>query len=231
MEQLKFLGIGGPTNLALGGNCFYLKKNKTLLLIDICESATNKLLNLNILNDIKEVYIVITHTHTDHVAGLGTLIWYLNFELNIKPNIIYGSQKYMNKIIKLLTAIGVHIELVTFMKDNEFILDDLTLKLRPTTHSSSLMCYGIMFKDNIGKYYYTGDTNDIDFIRRIVKKDDVKKVYTEVSKVTHDTHILYEDLLDIKCDKLVLMHFDSVETYEGAKKDGFDIAYMCKSDK
>ena len=224
MEQLKFLGMGGATNVNFGGNSCFIKSNNTLLLVDICEDATRKLLENNVLSNIKEVYIVITHTHFDHVAGLGVLIWYLNFELNIKPNIIYSSKKNMNVIKKLLIVTGVDIELVNFIKDKDFYLNDLRIKLKLTKHTPELLCYGIMFKDSYGMYYYTGDTNDIDYIRKIVNNSNVKKIYSEASENTWGVHISYEDLLSIKNDKFILMHFDSKKTYERALKDGFNTA-------
>ena len=42
MKDLKFIGIGGAYALGLGGNCAYLKDNKTQLLINCCEDATRK---------------------------------------------------------------------------------------------------------------------------------------------------------------------------------------------
>ena len=225
MEKLKFLGIGGATNVELGSNSSFLKIDDSLLLIDVCESATEKLVSNNILEGIKNVYITITHTHFDHVAGIGVLIWYLNFELNIKPNII-TNDKFITSIKKLFQITGVDYDLVNFIKDDEFKMDDLTLTLIPTAHSTSLDCYGIMFKDSNGLYYYTGDTKDINFIEKCVNDDNVKTIYTEVSEFTYDVHIAYSDLLKIKSDKLILMHFGSMKIYEQAKKDGFNIANL-----
>ena len=45
-------------------------------------------------------------------------------------------------------------------------VDIYGLKLKPliTTHEDKLECFGIMFIDDFGKYYYTGDTNDFEFV-------------------------------------------------------------------
>ena len=43
MEKLNFIGIGGATNIELGGNCCYLKDGDDLLVIDMCECATEGL--------------------------------------------------------------------------------------------------------------------------------------------------------------------------------------------
>lgn len=44
MKKLNFIGIGGATNIDFGGNCCYLKEQDNLLIIDACESATEKLI-------------------------------------------------------------------------------------------------------------------------------------------------------------------------------------------
>ena len=81
-----------------------------------------------------------------------------------------------------------------------------------------------MFSDKEGKYYYTGDTNDIEYIKKIAKDNSVKIIYSEVSEVTYDVHIAYSDLLKIKSDKFILMHINSMKLYDQIKKDGFNIA-------
>jgi len=228
MENLKFIGIGGATNIELGGNCCYLKNKDSLLVIDACEDATQKLKTLGAFEDINDIYIIITHTHYDHIAGLGVLIWYSNFKLNIRPKIIYGNIRYKYTLKNLLKLTGVNTKYVEFIKDSSFKLNDLILKLQKTTHTEKLQCFGIMFEDRLGKYYYTGDTNDINYIKYLCDNSSIKKIYTEVSTNSFDSHIKYEDITKLDKDKLILMHFDTVELYEKAKNDGFKVASMDK---
>ena len=102
--------------------------------------------------------------------------------------------------------------------------------MQPTTHTPKLHCFGIMFEDKDGKYYYTGDTNDIGYIRKICEDNSVKKIYTEVATETYDVHIKYDDIVNLDREKLVLMHFDTIELYNKAQKDGFEIACKKRSD-
>lgn len=227
MKELNFLGIGGAINTKLGGNCCYLKDGDKLLIIDACEDVTNKLINSEALKGVKKIYVVITHTHYDHVAGLGVLIWYLNFVLKIKPYIIYSSNRYKRTLKKLFKITGVHTNLIEFIHDYSLAFG-FKLKLLPTKHSKGLQCFGIMFEDNKGKYYYTGDTKDIDFVLKLSIDDSIKKIYCEVATETFDAHIKYDDLKDVNKDKFVLMHFNTIELYEKAKKDGFKVATLLK---
>lgn len=225
MEKLNFIGIGGATTIELGGNCCYIKDNDNLLIIDACEEATKKLLDAGAFDEIKNIYIAITHTHYDHIAGLGVLIWYSNFYLNITPHIIYNDETYKQTLCDLLRITGVDDKFFKFI-DEQSLNFSFDVNMQPTPHSPNLQCFGIMFKDEFGKYYYTGDTRDIDYIRELSNDESIKTIYTEVAEETYDVHIKYDDIIDLNKDKLVLMHFDTYRLYERAIKDGFQIAQM-----
>lgn len=224
MNDLKFLSIGGATNIEFGGNSCYYKDGDNLLVIDMCESVTKKLFDENAFKDVKNIYVIITHTHFDHVSGLGIFIWYCNFYLNIKPIIIYKTNKYKNTLKKLLKITGVDLKYVDFRNDSNFKINNLKIELCPTSHVNYLQCFGIMFYNNNDKFYYTGDTKDINYIRKLNSDNNVKKIYTEVATETYGVHIKYDDLLDLDKSKLVLMHFDTVELYNRAKRDNFNVA-------
>ena len=225
MEKLNFIGIGGATTIELGGNCCYIKENENLLIIDVCEEASKKLLNTGAFDNIKNIYIAITHTHYDHVAGLGVLIWYSNFYLNIVPQIIYNDETYKQTLSDLLRITGVDNKFFKFINEQSLNFT-FNVNMQPTPHSPMLQCFGIMFEDEYGKYYYTGDTKDIDYIRKLSEDESVKTIYTEVAEETYDVHIKYDDLLDLDKNKLVLMHFDTFRLYERAIKEGFEIARL-----
>ena len=224
MEKLNFIGIGGATNINLGGNCCYIKDGDKLLIIDMCEGATGKLEKAQVFKDVKNIYIAITHTHFDHVAGLGVFIWYCNFNFNIIPKIIYGKFEYKCHIKELLKLTGVDTKYVEFIKDSSFRFNDLTLNMQQTTHTPTLQCFGIMFEDKHGKYYYTGDTKDIEYIKKLCEDKMVKRIYTEVATQSYDVHIKYDDIVNLDKEKLVLMHFETIDLYNRAIKDGFEIA-------
>lgn len=224
MKKLNFIGIGGSTNIELGGNCCYLKEEDNLLVIDMCEGATEKLEKVSAFKDIKNIYVVITHTHFDHVAGLGVFIWYCNFNLNISPKIIYSDFKYLHTLKKLLKLTGVDKKFVEFIRDSSFKINDLKLNMQRTPHTPKLQCFGIMFQDKLGKYYYTSDTKDINYVKKLCEDKTIKTIYTEVSEETYNAHIKYDDIIDLDKEKLILMHFETVELYKRAMNDGFEVA-------
>ena len=227
MEKLNFIGIGGATTIELGGNCCYIKDSDNLLIIDACEEATKKLVDVNAFNGINNIYIIITHTHYDHVSGLGILLWYCNFYLRITPKIIYNDETYKQTLSDLLRITGVEDKFYSFINESDLNLS-FTVNMKPTNHVSYLQCFGIMFEDNLGKYYYTGDTKDIDYIRSLSEDTSIKTIYCEVATESYDAHIKYDDIKDLDKSKFILMHFDTVELYEQVKKDGFNSAEVIK---
>lgn len=229
VKQLNFIGTGGATNAALGGNCCYIKSGDSLLMIDVCGEATKKLLDCGAFSGVKRIYIAITHAHYDHVGGLGVLIWYSNFILNLIPQIICSDELFQQTLNELLTITGVERRLYEFVDEKTLDLD-FSIHMQPTPHSSDMQCFGIMFEDKDGKYYYTGDTRDIDYVRKLSDDASVKTIYTEVAEQTFDMHIKYEDLIDLDRNKLVLMHFGTLRLYERAKRDGFRVAQIAGAD-
>ena len=157
------------------------------------------------------------------------LIWYSNFNLNLIPQIICGDEPFRQTLNKLLTITGVERRLYEFVDEKALELD-FSVHMQPTPHTSDMQCFGIMFEDKDGKYYYTGDTRDIDYIRRLSNDASVKTIYVEVAEQTFDMHMKYEDIIDLDRNKLVLMHFSTLRLYERAKKDGFKVAQITGAD-
>ena len=225
MEKLNFIGIGGATAAELGGNCCYIKSGSRLLIIDACEEATKRLLDAGAFNGVGKIYVALTHAHYDQVAGLGVLIWYSNFYLNIIPQIICNDEPFKQTLNELLKLTGVDSKFYEYADEKKADLD-FSIHMQPTPHSPNMQCFGIMFEDKNGKYYCSGDTRDIDYLRKLAFDDSVKTIYFEVAEQTYGVHIKYEDIIDLDKNKPVLMHFDTMRLYERVKKDGFRTAQI-----
>ena len=74
--MLKFFGKGSA--FADDNTCAYFKDGKDMILIDFSLEAFPKFRKID-FDGIETIYILITHTHGDHISGIGTLIHYAYF--------------------------------------------------------------------------------------------------------------------------------------------------------
>ena len=142
--ELNFIGIGGAFNTELGSNSAYIKENNKILFIDFGLDTLEKVVKHKLVEDVEEIYVLITHLHGDHVGGLPTFIQYIYFGYNKKVKIINNSQTFTQQLIKLLK--------ITAVQDNNYTFTDIDslpfsfkIKLRKTQHHPALECYSIIF--------------------------------------------------------------------------------------
>ena len=118
--EFKFLGRGSAFNLSEGNTSAYFYSNGELFLIDCGESIFKRIVDSYLLDNIKAVNVLITHTHSDHVGSLGSLILYCFYNLNIKINIILPSKhKYLSDLEDLLRIFGCKSKMYKFIYENE----------------------------------------------------------------------------------------------------------------
>ena len=106
--MINFIGMGSAFNTELGNTSAFVKKNDSLILIDCGGTVFHKLQKLNMLDGLKNLYILITHTHPDHVGSLGDVIFYSYYILKHKPTIFFPQKELIESF---LTSIGVSAEM------------------------------------------------------------------------------------------------------------------------
>lgn len=99
-NTLKFIGNGSCFNTTFGNNsAYYIDEEKqSLLLIDCGESIFERIKKQKILEKVKDIYILITHMHTDHVGSLSSLLFFCEYRKGIIPTVIYPEKKYNEPI-------------------------------------------------------------------------------------------------------------------------------------
>ena len=78
-------------------NSAYFEDNNDLILVD-CPMDTFDILKKWDLTNYKHIYILVTHTHGDHISGVGLLVDYLYFLVNIPVTIVAPSEEVRKDI-------------------------------------------------------------------------------------------------------------------------------------
>lgn len=228
--MLKFIGRGSCANMKEGNNSAYIKEGDTFLLLDCGCLTTNRIIKSNLLDGIKNIYILITHFHDDHVGSLGSLLLHCRYVLGIIPNVYFEDKQYL---VNFLAMQGILEDEVYMYMTNRYI-DDMNLNYSaiPTKHyefykpsnetvysseitktvvmTNYFKCYGYYFAKSNGEReneyaYYSGDSNSIpESIMDIFKNYDSFVLYQDVclSKEHGYAHLPLSKLCELIPDRL-----------------------------
>jgi ribonuclease BN (tRNA processing enzyme) len=232
-EILEFIGSGNAFNTKLDNNCAYIKKGNTLFLIDCGSTIFKKIQKYDILAGVNNIIVLITHTHPDHSASLGDLIFYTYYVLHIKLTCIYPDKEYM---VRFLGFMGVDEKIYNIkqLKADDIVYnEDISFKIEtyPEIHVEQLHSYGYIIIVDEKKIYYSGDSNNIDDI--ILKKfydNEIDYFYQDTCQndFPGNPHLAIEKLSNyIKPElrhKIYCMHIDKDFNRDAAIKLGFNVA-------
>ncbi|UGO51015.1 metal-dependent hydrolase [Bacillus phage vB_BanS_Nate] len=165
--MLEFIGTGSAFNTKLGNNGAFIKQGNKLFMIDCGSGTFHRILEAELLDGVEEIYVLITHTHPDHIGSLGDLIFYGYYSMGnvMEKNVTVLSPDVLETPL-ILSYMGVDIEkyhLREFKENSLNYIDDFDLLMMPlhTEHVKELDCYGYLFDYKGLKIYYSGDANII----------------------------------------------------------------------
>ena len=228
--MLKFLGNGSCFNTKAGNNaCYYLNKDKkSILFIDCGESIFEKIMSNELLNDIENIDILITHLHSDHVGSLSSLLFFCKYRLGIECTVIYPDKDTIRNYLNLLGAID-GFKIINPSEYKKYVVTEIEQK-----HDENLkVAYGYLLNIEGNTIYYSGDTSSINLnVLEKFNKGQIDYFYQDVTKQKGSIHMYIDDLnqliLPEKKKNVFCMHFDSDITIEIAERFGFNIAKIEK---
>lgn len=228
--MLKFIGTGDLANVKLGNTSCYYKSENEILLIDIGVLNFKTLIESEILKEVNVVNIIITHSHPDHIGGLASTIYYLEYWLKIKNiNIVVPNDLQKNDIHTFLQIQGVGNNEYNFINANEFKMNKIKSVAFDKIIHSNVKSFAVTINFEENKEVFVGDNNDVNFLTKSlesINKNDL--IYTDVSSLDSAVHLNIETLINLvpesKRKNVVCMHFDNDEIKERLKKLGFKIA-------
>lgn len=235
--KINFLGIGSAWNINEDNTSAYIKKDSQMILIDCGESIARKIIKEDLLFDINELYILISHTHSDHIGSIGTLLFYSKYNKNIKNRIVVPKDEIFISNLKeylRLVDISTEVEFVdeTFLKDKFNLINFSILK---ANHVKTLPCYCFLLEDNENLIYYSADNNNIEYIKKYIKYPKAQ-IYTEIcnNPKLKDEHLLLKSLEDATSinerKRIYLMHINEFLDTKKLEKKGFNIPIIKKKE-
>lgn len=169
---MKFIGEGNY--LAEHNNSAYQIIDDTFILFDCGETVAHDIRALGLIDysRIKNIIVILTHTHSDHVGSLGTFVLENYFQHGIKTMLIVG--ELMEQSTKdLLYIFGVlpeqyNLFVAPYMNTDKGI----AIYAIRTKHSDVIVSYGYVLetvKDN-RRIFYSGDQNDPKLMKELFAK-------------------------------------------------------------
>lgn len=215
---LKFLGRGAGF-ADEHTSAYFVTENKEMVLIDCPVSAFQKLKKMD-LTSYENIYVLITHTHGDHIGGLGLFVQHVHFNLNKRAIIVAPSKMVAIDISTVLSIEGNEYSWYTLitaldLEKNEWFGDCISTK-----HSVQLegRCFGYHLVVDNTSVIYTGDTVTLCPFMPFLKES--SELYVDTSVHYGMIHLKLEDVLNdfinfTKYDvKVYLMHLDDVPAAE-----------------
>jgi ribonuclease BN (tRNA processing enzyme) len=213
--MFKFISNGSAFSKN-GNNSAYYKDGDTMLLIDCGESVFQDLLKKDLLSGVKNLLVLITHSHSDHCGSLSGLVWYCEYILKIVPEISASKA-----VFDILDLMGNHEN--SYSRNIVEHMDGVycgPFHVIPfiTFHQEGMDCFGYMVHIEIGEdlfsFYYSGDTKTLyPDIPTLLQKQELDAVYCDVTDYdgADNVHMNIDKLASIIPqefrDKVHLMHF------------------------
>ncbi|WP_428817705.1 MBL fold metallo-hydrolase [Clostridium butyricum] len=235
--MIKFIGKGSAFNTEVGNTSAFVKQNSSLLLIDCGGTVFHRLQELNLFDGLENLYIIVTHTHPDHVGSLGEVIFYSYYILKCRP-IIYFPKKEL--IEGFLTSIGVNSEMYKLSSFEIIDEDDIKIgkfgiEFLPVSHVDIIPAYGFIMRLNEKSFYYSGDANNISVsvVNRIMSGE-IDRVYQDTCGLDYqgNSHLSLKKLCSIVQpefrNKIYCMHLDKHITNKEIRDKGFNVVEVYK---
>ncbi len=229
--MLNFIGRGSAFNTKLGNTSAFIKLNSSLILIDCGGTVFSRLQKLKILDGLKNIYIIITHTHPDHVGSLGDMVFYCYHILKHNATIIFPQKEHIEKF---LASVGVSSKVYKLNSSNTVEIRDeeigeFRIEFLTVTHTNTIPSYGFIMKIKESALYYSGDSNNIsnEVINKL-KGGEIQRIYQDTCGLDYNGngHLSLKKLSELipqeLRNKVYCMHLDDYITEEEIRNSGFN---------
>lgn len=220
---LKFFGRGSGFSDE-HTSAYFPTEDKKLVIIDCPVSTFHKVKHIDLTN-CDELYVLVTHTHGDHVGGLGLLVQYAFFTLKKPITIVAPSSSVASDILLLMSIEGnepswFNIVTAEDMENQEWFGSTILTKHSPQLEGK---CFGYELYVDGNHIVYTGDTSTLQPFIPFLSDNSI--LYVDTSVHYGMIHLTLEEALSdfISFTKrgirVYLMHLDDAATAESIVAD------------
>jgi len=232
--KLEFIGRGSAFNIKEGNtSAFYKNASGQMLLIDCGESVFARIIEKQVLENVKELYVVISHTHGDHIGSFTSLAFYMYYIKRQKINLILTPDIKQNEtIIKLLNVMGLYDNFINYINVDLLLKNFIGIKdfkFLSTAHYNNLTTYGFEITSSDGILYFSSDTNSTDYLKEYLTYENLDKIYVDTCSLDYENNphlsirVLDEIIPKSQRNKVYCMHIDDSNFIYNLKQMGFNV--------
>ena len=157
--MLQFLGRDSA--FADAQNCAYFVSGDALILLDCPMSAFHVLRRNGIAQ--KQIYVLVTHTHSDHVGGIPMLIHYARYMADAKVQVVAPTEEVAEDLRYLIERLDGCDSAAYTVLTADALHTDWFAGTVPVRHVPSLAgrCFGCRLRISGTDVIYTGDAAEL----------------------------------------------------------------------
>ena len=235
---VKVLGSGNAFNQDNRLNSSYIVELKGKKILIDCGFTTPLALQKNNIPSNEIDFVLITHYHGDHFAGLSAFLLALNYTSPQKKQlVIIGAEDVEQKVYDLVKTLYPGSEKIIKTLDINFqaitkkmILGGIILESIPMIHSTASLPFGFVINFDSHKIGFSGDTSWHEGVECLIDKSDYVFLECNLAKKVGKGHISVEELeeselVQSKKAQIYLTHLSDVSCVLALEK-----GYKCISD-
>lgn len=221
--KLTFLGSGACFYPVLHNTSAYFVCGDNLILLDCGETVYERLLAREDIGSYRQIYVVITHLHADHVGSLGSLISYCTYIAGKKIVVVYPE----DSICILLSLMGIARENYEYRAVLGQAVENLRMVPVSVQHAADMKCFGYEIQYHGWHVYYSGDAADIpaDILEKF-RSGEIQRLYQDTASGETEHHMYVGKLERLiepgQRNRISCMHLDS-DSRRDLEEKGFDV--------